>query len=266
MSISCVILTKNEEANIASCLDSLHWCDDIHVVDSGSTDLTCDIAASKSVNVLANDFKSFANQRNWALDNCKLQHEWVLFLDADEHSTESFYELISNKTSQAEDSVAGYYCCWKLMLNETWLKYSDSFPKWQFRLLRRGYARFKDVGHGQKEEILKGKIEYIHEPYLHYSFSKGWDEWWQRHYRYAKEEAEYRASARVSILDLFSRHASIRKNSLKIIASKTPGWPIFKFFSEYIFKFGFLDGKDAFKYCKNKAIYEALIQREMRRF
>src|SRR6516225_1637227 len=50
------------------------------------------------------------------------------------------------------------YCCWMMMLENTWLKRSDNFPKWQFRLLRKGMAEFRDFGHGQKENIISGRI------------------------------------------------------------------------------------------------------------
>ena len=77
--ISVIILTKNEQNDLPTCLNAITWCDDIHVVDSGSADKTVEIAVELGANVYVNEFISFAHQRNWALNNCKLNYEWVLF-------------------------------------------------------------------------------------------------------------------------------------------------------------------------------------------
>ncbi len=103
----------------------------------------------------------FGHQRNFALDNLSFKYEWILFLDADERSTDKFKGAALDSIAKAKEDVAGFYCCWKMMLENTWLKRSDNFPKWQFRLLRKGMAEFKDFGHGQKESIIKGRAEYI---------------------------------------------------------------------------------------------------------
>jgi len=165
--ISVIILTLNEARDLPDCLASLTWCDDVHVLDSGSQDETVKIAESAGATVLVNPFQSFGQQRNWALDHCPVKHPWVLFLDADERVTPAMLEEMAQKTSTAPESVAGYYCCWALMLNERWLKRADNFPKWQFRLLRLGRARFTDFGHGQKEGEVDGMIvigDFRHEP------------------------------------------------------------------------------------------------------
>ena len=66
--VSVIILTKNEERDLPACLESLRWCDDIHILDSGSTDGTRDIAKAHGASVLSNEFQSFGIQRNWAID------------------------------------------------------------------------------------------------------------------------------------------------------------------------------------------------------
>ena len=149
--ISVFVLTKNEQNDLPGCIESLSWCDDIVVIDSGSDDDTVQIAESLGATVYHNDFISFAKQRNWALDNCSAKHEWILFLDADERTPPSFVTQVNRAIETSPQSVAGFYCCWKLILDGRWLKRSDGFPKWQFRLLRSGFARFSDCGHGQKE-------------------------------------------------------------------------------------------------------------------
>src|SRR5687767_15041601 len=85
--VSVIILTLNEEANIRDCLASCAWCDDVSVLDSGSTDRTRDVAKELGAAVYSNRFESFGRQRNWAIDNIPAKHDWIFHLDADERFT-----------------------------------------------------------------------------------------------------------------------------------------------------------------------------------
>jgi len=263
MQVSVAILTLNEEADLPACLQSLAGIDDIHVVDSGSTDRTREIAQSRGAAVHSHPFKSFGDQRNWTLDNVRFKHAWILFLDADEQATPAFLSALARATDDAPPEVAGFYCCWKLMLYGRWLRFSDRFPRWQFRLLRAGRARFKDFGHGQKEDAIDGRLEYLKEPYLHFAFSKGWKAWMERHNRYSDKEAADRLRAEVRWGDLFSLHGSRRAIALKPMLSRVPLWPAFFFLAAYFLRLGFLDGVAGFQYAACMSFYEYLIQLKM---
>jgi glycosyltransferase involved in cell wall biosynthesis len=262
--ISVIILTKNEETDIAACLQSVLWSDDIHILDSGSTDNTLEKARQFPVQIATHPFQSFGKQRNYALETLSIKNEWILFLDADEIVTEKFRAAMMQSVLQAKESVAGFYCCWKMMLENTWLKHSDNYPKWQFRLMRKGRATFTDFGHGQKEGVIAGSIEYIHEPYLHYGFSKGWYHWIERHNKYSSLEAEARINSRPPLKNIFSGHGSVRNPALKSWCSRVPGWPFLRFIFGYFIKFGFLEGAAGLIYCTNMGYYEYLIQIKMR--
>ncbi len=262
--ISIIILTKNEERDLPKCLDSLKWSDDVHILDSGSTDKTINIAEQYGAKLSFNPFKSFGDQRNFALDNLDIKYDWVLFLDADEIATTGFVEAIKEGINNADESVAGFYCCWKMMFENRWLKHCDNFPKWQFRLLRKGRASFTDFGHGQKEGEVKGDIMYIKEPYLHYGFSKGWAQWLDRHNRYSSLEAIDRLKKRPPLRNIFSKSKSIRNVALKSWLIRIPGWPFLRFFHAYVLNLGFLEGTPGLIYCANMAYYEFLIKIKIR--
>ena len=262
--ISVVILTKNEEQDLPICLRSLEWCDDIHILDSGSTDKTIEIASQYKVKISINNFESFGQQRNYALDALTIPNDWILFLDADEVCTIAFKEELLKAINNADDDVAGFYCCWRMMLENKWLKHCDNFPKWQFRVLKKGNARFRDFGHGQKEELISGRILYISEPYLHYGFSKGWAHWIERHNRYSSQEATERLKNLPPIKYVFAKHASVRNTALKSWLTRIPGWPGLRFLQAYFFNLGFSEGIPGFTYCINMAYYEFLIQIKMR--
>ena len=149
------------------------------------------------------------------------------------------------------------------MMNDVWLKRCDSFPKWQFRLLRKGRARFTDFGHGQKEGEIDGRLEYLKEPYLHYAFSKRMAEWTRRHEGYARLEAEARLSTPLVWKDLFNRHSSRRAIALKLLLTRLPGWPLLRFLWMYVAKLGFLEGKAGAAYCRGIAIYERNVRIRM---
>jgi len=262
--ISIIILTRNEQLDLPRCLASLQWCDDLHVVDSGSTDETVAIARRHGAQVYENPFSSFGVQRNWSLDNCRLKHPWILFLDADEVASGEFAEAIRKAVSQAAETTAGFYCCWKWIYDGRWLKRCDSFPKWQFRLMRKGRARFTDFGHGQKESHVRGTIDYLRVPYDHYGLSKGIGPWLDRHNRYATLEAAVRLDTPIDWRGVFSAHGSDRNKALKPIVSRVPGWPFMRFCITYFCCLGFLEGRPGFVYAANLAYYEFLIRIKMR--
>src|SRR5687768_9404472 len=94
MKVSVLILTYNEQANLGACLAALRWCDDVLVLDSGSTDATVSIAQQWGARILSRPFDEFAAQRNFGLEHGALHHEWVLHLDADEVLPAAFVERL----------------------------------------------------------------------------------------------------------------------------------------------------------------------------
>ena len=263
-SLAIIILTRNEVDNLPRCLQAIGGFGEIIVVDSGSDDGTQQIAQNGGARLYEYPFRSFAQQRNWALEHCEPKRDWTLFLDADEIATAEFRKAVEGAIQNAADSIAGFYCCWKLMLDSRWLRRSDSFPKWQLRIVRRGRADFSDSGHGQKEGRVDGEIGYIHEPYLHYALSKGWETWWAKHNQYADEEATDRLSRVASFGELFSKDSSRRNHALKPILSRIPGWALIRFLHMYVLKGGFLEGREGLAYCASMGWYEHLIRSKMR--
>jgi glycosyltransferase involved in cell wall biosynthesis len=262
--LTVIILTQDEAADLPACAAPLTGWARIVVVDSGSRDNTVAIAKAAGAEVYEHPFASFGEQRNWALDHCGvLPGTWVLFLDADEVATPAFRAAVEQQMAAAGPGAAGFHCCWKTMLGGRWLRRCDSFPKWQFRLLRAGRARFIDSGHGQKEGAVEGAIGYVREPYLHYSFSKGWGQWLRKHNHYATLEAADRVARSATWHDLLASDPSRRNRALKPLVSRLPCWPLLRFLYMYVYKGGFLEGRPGFVYCVNMAYYEFLIRLKM---
>jgi len=266
--ITAVVLTLNEEANLPECLAHLNWVDEIIVIDSGSTDGTCPLAESLGARVFRCAWQGFAGQRNWALDNAGIATDWVLFVDADEHITTDLRdEMLAHIQSRSADA---FYLCFKVILFGKWVRRSAMYPVWHPRLLRKGVGRFKDSysGHGETWEI-NGKVGYLRQPYMHYSFSKGLTQWFERHNRLSTSEAAAadRLMSDVRSRDvlgaLFSRHPQNRRQALRLVSYRVPGWPFVRFLYQLIARGGFLDGMQGWMYCGLYLAYEIMIRSKL---
>ena len=154
--ITVIILTYNEEKNIAQALDSVvGWADDIFILDSFSSDKTLDIASKYKCNIAQNNFKNYADQRNYALDQIPIETSWVFFLDADEWLPDKLKEEISEliKSNREEN---GYYVKWRLMWMGGWIK-RGYYPTWILRLFRYGKAYCEERAVNE-HLIVDGKI------------------------------------------------------------------------------------------------------------
>lgn len=264
---SILILTKNEEANLPSCLATVKWCDDVVVLDSFSTDRTIEIARSAGVRVEQRAFDNFAGQRNHALDHIQFKHPWVFHLDADEQFTEPL--RIECEQVIAANLHSGYMVPSKLMFEGRWLKYAGMYPTYQMRLLKVGEVRFVQHGHGQREADAKRGIGALCEPYLHFNFSKGLDDWWAKHRRYAEQEAVQSLADMQShpfaLRSLLSADPITRRRAAKQLSYRLPFRSLFRFFYNYILRLGFLDGAPGYRYCRLLAAYESLASTKLRK-
>jgi glycosyltransferase involved in cell wall biosynthesis len=258
---SVLILTRNEEQNLPDCLASVKWCDDIVVLDSLSTDRTVAVARSAGARVVERSFDDFATQRNYALDKIPFQHPWVFHLDADERFTESLQGEC--EAVIAADRQSGFLVPSKLMLMDKWLRWSAMYPVYQMRLMKLGEIRFIQTGHGQREAEAKRGVGKLREPYLHYNFSKGLDDWREKHDRYSTKEAEEslreRQNGQIAWRDLWGTDPVARRRALKRLSTRLPCRPTLRFLYMYVLRLGFLDGWPGFVYCRLLATYERMI-------
>ena len=258
--LAVVVLTLNEEKALPACLDSCVGCDELHVLDSGSTDSTAAVARARGVRVWTNSFTSFAAQRNWAIDNIPTRSQWQLHLDADERLTPELLDEL-RCTLASNPAEAGFYLANKLILNGSWLKHTGSYPAYQMRLFHRGRMRFVDHGHGQREQTT-GRIGTLRQPYLHLAFEKGLDDWLAKHERYAAAEVAQHLARRGSGSDLaglFSADRLRRRRAMKEISFRIPGRAFLRSAWMLIGQGGFLDGRAGWTYIGMMHRYESMI-------
>jgi len=184
--VAVIILTFNEAVNLPQALSSVKgWAQEIFVLDSFSTDNTCEIAHAAGCVVVQNCFVDYAKQRNYAIEQLPITASWILFLDADEWLTEELKtEITQLIASQPEEN--GYYIKRRMIWMGRWIK-RGYYPTWILRLFRRGYGRCEDRPVNE-HLVVEGKIGYLRQDFIHED-RKGIDDWIAKHNRYATREA-----------------------------------------------------------------------------
>ena len=159
--IDVVIITLNEERNIAECLASAAAADRVIVIDSGSTDRTREIAAAAGATVCVRPFTNFADQRNFALSLAT--SDWVLHLDADERVTAELWRELT--AAIAQDGVDAFLVPTLNFFAGAALRHGGWYPQYHLRLQRR--ARTRWVGDVHETARVDGVVERLTQPILH---------------------------------------------------------------------------------------------------
>jgi glycosyltransferase involved in cell wall biosynthesis len=221
--LSAIVITRDEAANIGACLDSLAFCDERIVVDSGSTDATVDIAKAKGARVAFHEWRGFGPQKNYALSLAT--GTWVLSIDADERVTPELAGAI--KAALANAGADGFELPRRSSFCGRQMRHSGWWPDYVLRLFRRGKARFDDaIVH--ERVICDGTVKRLDQPLIHHPVLRLEDAL-SRMDRYST------ASAQALV-------ASGRKVSF--LAGIGHGF--YAFLRSYVLRAGFLDGAEGF--------------------
>ena len=169
--VSVVVITKNEERNIAACLDSVTWADEIILVDTFSDDNTVAIARNYTEKIVQKEWPGMVGtQRNVGL--AIAEGKWILFLDADERVTEELKEeLLDLVTSEKSSKIAAAAIPRKNFFFGKWLK--SSYPDYTQRMLKKGAGAFNEIsGHGFDTLVVEGRAIKLKNPLLHFTGEK----------------------------------------------------------------------------------------------
>ncbi|MDP6419184.1 MAG: glycosyltransferase family 2 protein [Candidatus Krumholzibacteria bacterium] len=232
--LKALITTWNEEDNLADCLDSLDFADEIWVVDSFSSDHTEEVARSRSVNFIQREYKSPSDQKNWALD--QMGDAWILILDADERVSPELREEI-----QSILEAPSHEAYW--IPRENWffdrpLSYAGLGTDGVIRLIRGKAGRYGSARVHEKM-VCKEKPGRISAPLLHFSY-RDLPDFMERMTRYALSGGRQRfeEKKRSSFLTVLFR-------------------PLARFLKMYILQRGFLGGRYGFLFSFLSACYVA---------
>jgi glycosyltransferase involved in cell wall biosynthesis len=268
--ISVLILTRNEQQNLPGCLASVAWSDDVHVLDSCSTDATQQIARDHGAHVTERPFDNWSAHQNWAMQNIPFHHPWVFYLDADERVTPGLLTALATTVADA-GAHAAFRVQRRDFFDGTWLKHVQASP-FYMRLFRPEKMRYERLVN--PVSIPDGPVGQITGYLDHFPFSKGVGDWLDRHNKYSAFEAQQIVANRQS-REPFSLRAALaekdfhrRRYHQKELFYRLPARPLAKFFILYIAKCGFLDGTAGFRYSVLQSIYEYMIvlkTKELRR-
>jgi glycosyltransferase involved in cell wall biosynthesis len=250
VTLSVVIITFNEEANLPHTLESVKWADEIIVVDSGSTDRTVEIAKSYGAKVWVEPWKGFAAQKNSALE--KATGDWILSLDADEEVSPELTNEIkalfqygslaetrewcltmretapipSRALEYLHGKPSGYYVPRKNFFLGRWVRHGGFYPDRKLRFIARGFGQFEDRAVHEDARVT-GSTSKLKSSLIHHAYPtlSGYIEHMNRYSSLGAEMKIANGPVGFSFVNIVLR-------------------PLSTFLYNYFFRLGFLDGRE----------------------
>ncbi len=249
--ISVVVLTFNEEANIAPCLESIAgWAHEIFVVDSGSTDRTLEVVRKFTDKVFYHPFENYSIQRNWAQANLPITNDWVCHIDADERVSPKLALELRKFFGQSvlPPQTRGLLVRRHIVFGGRHIKHGGIYPSYTCRLFKRDFGQCEEREYDQ-HFIVNGQTQTIEADLLELTATSLFS-WTARHNKWAQMEAQQlikHAAGQVS--------GSVRPKLTGSPIERRRWWrssvygkaPVFLraflyFVTRYVFRGGFLDG------------------------
>jgi glycosyltransferase involved in cell wall biosynthesis len=265
--IDVLVITKNEEVNIPHCLRAVAgWTSRVYVVDSGSTDQTCQLATELGAQVVEHEWEGYAAQKNWALDNLAFESDWILIVDADEVITPALKDKLVAiaQRDQEEVTEAGFYINRLLYFLDRPIRHCGYHPSWNLRFFKRGRGRYEDRA-VHEHLLIDGPVGYIKTPMEHRD-RRGLEAYIEKHNHYSTLEAkEIVSRQRGNQLDgtLGGNQLQRRRWFKQRVYAKLPAKWLFRFLYMYVLRLGVLDGLTGFRFCMFISSYELQIGLKM---
>ncbi len=263
--VSVIVAVKNEEQRLASCLAALVDFDEVIVVDSMSTDGTCEIARSCGATVIPFSWNGvYPKKRQWCLDHLSLKHDWIFFVDADEIITGDLVHQI-DALFKGLPECAGYFVRGRYIWNGRPLNHglkNNKLVLFEYRKFEFPVVDDLDLpgmgemeGHYQpvlKAQFQSDKIGQIKSSMDH-DVTDTEESWLARHRRYAAWERGMNAR------DAWPQDPVRTRQTLKQTFRALPGRPAIAFLYCYVLKQGFRDGTAGLDFALKRARYYQMI-------
>lgn len=258
--VSVVVMTKNEERNIAKCLKALVEFDEVFVVDSDSTDATCTMAAALGARVSNFQWNGkYPKKKQWCLEQLPFSHPVVLYVDADEEMTPALAAEIREVLPRFAAGAGGAFVPFDYVFCGKKLEHGHRVYK--LALLARDQSRFLDyddldVAHmweveGHYQPQVKGETFALRQRMVHNDHDSLFH-YFDKHNRYSDWEANLRTKGLMND----PREANVGARALlKRIFQAMPFKAPISFLHSYFFRLGFLDGKAGYDYAVARAMY-----------
>ena len=219
--ISFLLPTFNSQLSIKDTLNSIHWADEIIVVDSFSDDNTIQIAKEYGAIVIQHEYINSAKQKNWALQHCKFN--WIFQIDSDEILDSNSEEIIRNAVESADENIDCFKMSRKNHVLGKWVKYGGLYPDWEYRLFRKNKGQWWDR-EVHSRIIVPGEIGILKTALIHHGMTN--------------------ISKQLGNLDRYTRYEAdqLKKRNIEFSFLKWLIGPLYIFLKRYIFLQGFRDG------------------------
>ncbi len=238
-SLSVAIVACNEAENLRRTLASVRWASEINLVDSGSTDKTVEIAKSFGARIFYESWKGYGPQVNSALDKCT--SDWILNLDADEWLTPELAGEIQSLLS-GQPRYNAYMIPRLNQIFGRWMRHGGLYPDHKLRLFRRGVARLREDTEPHATPKTQEPIGKLKNNMLHLQY---------RSVEYYIEHMQRYSSATIP---LFLRTGRTSDSFLAFVLNTVLN-PSLTFVKNYIFRGGFLDGREGLIFHLNHSAY-----------
>ena len=259
ISASVVVMTKNEERNIAKCLRSVAAFDEVLVVDSVSDDRTVEIATEMGAKVSPFRWNGgYPKKKQWCLENLSFSHDWVLYVDADEEVLPDLAAEIG-RLMRASPEHAGYFVGYDYVFLGRVLKHGHRVYK--LVLFNRHKGRFLDYDdldaanmwevEGHYQPRIDGTTGVLASRMLHADHDTLYH-YFDRHNRYSDWEAVLRTKGK--LVSPHEAQPGLRR-WLKRIFDIVPLKGTVAFVDSYVLRLGFLDGRAGFHFALARAFY-----------
>lgn len=231
--VSAMAVCQNEGAHVGQCLATLAWCDEIVVVDGGSTDDTVAIARRHGARVLENPWPGFREQKQFGLDACRMP--WVLNVDADERVPHELAARLERELARVEGDIAGFAIPRLVPYLGRWWYRGGWYPRRIVRLVRREATTWGGVNPHERP-IVRGRVLPVDEPLVHYSYTDTSD-----HLRTVRNLTRVAAE----------RHPA----GARVGAGRLVGEPAWRFVRSFVVKRGMLEGLPGLFVAATDALY-----------
>jgi glycosyltransferase involved in cell wall biosynthesis len=248
MKPSVIVLAYNSVDTLAETLaQAQQVSDDLHVVDSYSTDDTVALSRQFGAQVVQHAFETYGAQRNWAIDNLVLRYPWQLHLDADERLTPELIASIRNLPEESPHS--GFMIARLVQFLGRRMRHGGMSPTWHMRLFRNGVGRCEERKYDQHFYLAQGSAGQL-QGYMIDEIRMSLSEWTARHNRWSDAEVLEQTTAMegARIRPRFWGSPVERKRYLRGLYNNAPLFvrPYALFFYRYFLRLGFLDGWEGF--------------------
>ncbi len=261
--VTVIVMTRNEAANIADCLDGLYPFAQVLVVDSHSTDGTDVVAAAMGATIIPFAWNGrYPKKKQWSLSHASVRHDWVLFVDADERVSAALAtEIGARVRSGNAEACAAYFISSRPVWLGRQLRFGTPYRK--VALMHRSCAAFPPCDdlqvarmwevEGHYQPVVQGPVGQLRHPLIH-ADAKPPSAWFDRHNRYSDWEAALAVAGPAHGGALLAGERGWRRLAKRIVRV-LPGRPLLAFLYDYVWRLGVLDGKAGLHHALARAFY-----------